>query len=155
MAAIALAMWRPVMGVVPLVVGFYFSFAVFFTQVWQYAEMQVLGAEDFSALIPTDVQLILNVDKNDPHFALAGDAKAFLYQIPMKRLRYRTVFDVQNKTGDDIVQAWLGEQKGSPYIVIDPLELQRFTRTYYGLPRFGPGIDVPRDRVTVLKPQSH
>ena len=34
---------------------------------------------------------------------LIGDARAFVYPIPMSRLRYRTVFDV--KDAPDIVQA--------------------------------------------------
>ena len=40
---------------------------------------------------------------------LIGDARAFLYPVPMSRLRYRTVFDVKSDA-PDIVQAWMGTE---------------------------------------------
>ncbi|HET6251121.1 MAG TPA: hypothetical protein VFE47_25775 [Tepidisphaeraceae bacterium] len=75
---------------------------------------------------------------------LIGDARAFVYPVPMSRLRYRTVFDV--KDGADIVQAWVGEEKPSAgdYLLIDAGELRRFQQTYYGLPAIPPNVDMTR-----------
>jgi hypothetical protein len=71
---------------------------------------------------------------NDP-VDLVGDAGAFWYRIPMTRLHYKTVFDVDtsdvNKT---IVQDWLEGMPATPNVKIDPGELDRFARTYYGIP---------------------
>jgi len=66
---------------------------------------------------------------------LVGDAKAFWYAVPMKRLRYQTVFDVRE---------WEIEKAG--LFVIDPGEIERFRRTYKGLPELPQwmrGIDKP------------
>ena len=62
------------------------------------------------------------------------DAKAFGYQRPMSRLRYRTVFDVA--PGDNWLTSWIGESSPSPgsVILVDPGELSRFARTYRALP---------------------
>ena len=70
----------------------------------------------------------------DATVVLVGDARAFMYPIPMSRLRYRTVFDVAD--GPDLVTAWQGTTplKTGEWIVIDPAELNRFRRTYFGLP---------------------
>jgi hypothetical protein len=72
---------------------------------------------------------------------LVGGARAFLYPIPMSRLRYRTVFDVKSDA-PDIVQAWIGNQPIAPAdcLVIDPGELKRFRQTYFGLPPLPPEV---------------
>jgi hypothetical protein len=69
----------------------------------------------------------------DVTLVLVGDAKAFCYQRPMSRLRYRTIFDVP--PGDDWLAAWAGEglAGGRALILIDPGELSRFGRTYSAL----------------------
>lgn len=148
-AAIALARF-PVAAAVPLIAGMIVSLNLFTTRVAPLADKQVLGAEDFKPMLADDVQLFM--EKKDADFVLVGDAKAFLYQIPTQRLRYRTVFDVQNSPGDSVMHAWLGEQSGSPYIVVDPFELERFSRTYYAIPPLGGDFPAPRDRITVLMP---
>jgi hypothetical protein len=69
--------------------------------------------------------------------ALAGDARAFLYDIPMSRLRYRTVFDVDVKEGEDVIQAWVRGSAPNSVIVVDPIELNRFSDEitgYHGIP---------------------
>jgi len=92
---------------------------------------QVLGIEALDEFMtpavakdaPADVTLVL-----------VGDAKAFCYRRPMSRLRYRTVFDVA--AGDDWLTAWLGAPPlATPTVVlVDPLEIERFGRTYRQLP---------------------
>jgi hypothetical protein len=70
---------------------------------------------------------------------LVGDAEVFFYQIPMKRLGYRTVFDVDSSDGSKtLVEDWLGGSsapRAGRRIVIDPGELERLSRTYFGLPK--------------------
>jgi hypothetical protein len=85
--------------------------------------------------------------------ALVGDARAFWYQLGSSQLRYRTVFDVNVQPGQSIVDAWLGGQTGSPNIVIEPNELERFSRTYFGVPPLPPDFPGPRDHMFVLTPQ--
>jgi hypothetical protein len=70
---------------------------------------------------------------------LVGDAKAFCYQRPMSRLRYRTVFDVG--PGEDAIAAWIGDAVDpSTAILVDPSELARFERTYRNLPPIPPDV---------------
>jgi len=42
----------------------------------------------------------------DATLVLVGDARAFAYDRPMSRLRYRTVFDVNQREGQSIIDAW-------------------------------------------------
>ncbi|MEO6435241.1 MAG: hypothetical protein ABIP55_05715, partial [Tepidisphaeraceae bacterium] len=133
------------------VVGLYLSAGVFNQRVAPFCAGAVLGVEDFSELLPQDLQDALEAHPDAP-VALAGDAKAFLYQLTMSRLRYRTVFDVDKKPGESILQAWLGDQTGSPMIVVDPIELDRFSKTYLGIDPLPADFPGPRDRVSVLTP---
>jgi hypothetical protein len=71
-------------------------------------------------------------------FDLVGDVAPYFYQLPMSRLSYRTVFDVDTSDASrSVVEDWLGgsdaPQPGR-VIVIDPGELERLSRTYYGIP---------------------
>lgn len=91
----------------------------------------VLGIEALSEFMIPPVAKDVPADIT---LALVGDAKAFCYQWPMARLRYRTVFDVP--PGDDWLAAWLGEPPPDTQaaILVDPAELGRFARTYRALP---------------------
>src|SRR5688500_8492531 len=90
----------------------------------------LLGFETLSAFMVPEVATRL---PDDVTLALVGDAKAFCYQRPMSRLRYRTVFDVAG--GDDAIAAWLGGPvDGTTSVLVDPGELARFARTYRHLP---------------------
>ena len=65
---------------------------------------------------------------------LIGDARAFYYEVPMSRLRYRTVFDVQ--VGNrEILDAWANDWNISDgdTMLIDSNELRRFAKTYTGI----------------------
>jgi hypothetical protein len=98
---------------------------------------QVLGYERLSDFMVPPVAKDVPADAT---LALVGDAKAFCYQRPMSRLRYRTVFDVP--PGDDWLAAWLGAAPldEKTVILVDPGELGRFARTYRGLPTVPPEI---------------
>lgn len=111
----------------------------------------VLAFEDLAQMQPTDVQDVLSRPGAD--VALAGDAKAFLYPIPMSRLTYRTVFDVDAQPGQNAVAAWLAGRADSPLIIVDPNELARFAQTYRAIPPLGDDVPGPRDRPFVLAPQ--
>ena len=60
--------------------------------------------------------------------------QAFYYQRPMATLRYRTVFDVDVREGQSAIDAWKGAEPGAGYLLVDPEELRRFHRTYWGIP---------------------
>ncbi|HEV2295907.1 MAG TPA: hypothetical protein VGR35_18820 [Tepidisphaeraceae bacterium] len=105
------------------------------TMLWLH-EKQVAGVLGIEALSEFMIPPIAKDVRADVTLALAGDAKAFCYQRPMARLRYRTVFDVP--PDDDWLAAWVGEpavsSNGQVVILIDPAELRRFSRTYRALP---------------------
>jgi hypothetical protein len=72
--------------------------------------------------------------KDDQSVDLVGDAAAFWYQIPMSRLHYKTVFDVDTSDPkQSIEQAWLAGMPKDALIWPDMDELKRFARTYYGI----------------------
>jgi hypothetical protein len=97
-----------------------------------------IGVQDLSFLVPPELTDPINVDKQ---VGLVGGAEAFLYQIPMTRLHYRTVFDIPAGDGNPI-DAWVGSAaRGNPnwLLVINPAEVQRLHQTYWKVP--GPSKD--------------
>jgi hypothetical protein len=78
---------------------------------------------------------IQSVLESPGHVCLIGDARAFLYDVPMTHLHYRTVFDVDVR-GRDLIDAWSDGCPRAPgdSIIIDYNELHRFAKTYYGIP---------------------
>ena len=101
----------------------------------------LLGFETLSAFMVPEIATKL---PDDVTLALVGDAKAFCYQRPMSRLRYRTIFDVPG--GDDAIAAWLGgPPDGTTRVLVDPGELARFARTYRNLPPAPPDVLQHRD----------
>ena len=98
------------------------------------------GTEDLKFMLPEE---LLDTRERDPHLqiALIGDAQAFLYQIPMSRMHYRTVFNVAGDT-DDPIDAWIGPQvRGDPnwFLVINPVEIDRLHKTYLYIPALPEG----------------
>jgi hypothetical protein len=71
--------------------------------------------------------------------ALVGDAMAFKWGTPMRNLKYRTVFDVDQKPGQSLEDAWLGpdaaEIRRDFKIQVDETELERLAGTYRSLRR--------------------
>jgi hypothetical protein len=92
--------------------------------------LELMGVEQISAMLPFDLRSI----PQSKQLQLAGDAAAFWYQMPMSRLRYRTVFDVDARPGQDIIEAWTDGWDKGQVILVSPDELSRFARTYNGIP---------------------
>jgi len=84
---------------------------------------------------------------------LVGDAKAFWTTVPTSRLRYRSVFDVNEAVGTNVVEHWLGDSVGTlpagSVVVTDPDELRRLGRTYFNIT--GPTDDAHGVRVEPVK----
>jgi hypothetical protein len=94
--------------------------------------VQVLGVEDLSQLHPSELEFI----PPDATLVLVGDARAFWYQRPMKAMRYRTVFDVDTTESTDVIETWRGKgsDRSREWLLIDPEELRRFSKTYWAVP---------------------
>lgn len=89
------------------------------------------GVEDLSWMDPAPLGQV----PADGQLVLVGDARAFLFQRPMSRLKYRTIFDVDASQDKGIIEAWAGPKPpGEQWLLIDPNELQRFGKTYYAIP---------------------
>ncbi len=76
-----------------------------------------------------------------------------MYQIPMKQLRYRTVFDVDTSNDRSVLDAWregTSEVK-HPIVLVDPMALDRFHDTYFGIPALPGDVAGPRDQPFVLE----
>jgi len=111
----------------------------------------VLGTENLAGIYPDDVT---QATQDASLVVLVGDAKAFWYQIPMSRLRYRTVFDVP--AGNDAMEAWIGgDAPERATIIVDPTELQRFSRTYWRIPPLSDDMRGPRDQPFVLRDRTN
>jgi hypothetical protein len=120
-----------------------------------------LAIADLSQLTPE----ILNPIERDStrELLMVGDSQAFLHQLPMSRLHYRTVFDVDTSNVDpanarSVLEAWAGVKldslpRGSA-IYLDPQELLRLSQTYYKVPMLPEGVPGPRDRPFVISPET-
>jgi hypothetical protein len=87
---------------------------------------QAVGIERLTVFTPlADVTL-----RPDEQLILLGDARAFLYDVPMTRLQYRTVFDVP----PDDWMSGMRVEPGKTLVLVDPGELARFANTYRDLP---------------------
>jgi hypothetical protein len=69
------------------------------------------------------------------HICLIGDAAVFFYRVPMLQLHYRTVFDVVVNPAQSIIDAWAEGAPPNARRIINRDELDRFARTYYGIPK--------------------
>lgn len=87
---------------------------------------------DQSIYNPGDSARIFN--HNGP-VIMIGEARAFEYDISMRQLRYRTVFDIAASQGSAI-EAWAGGPiPADALLVINPSEIRRLERTYTNLPK--------------------
>lgn len=81
---------------------------------------------------------LVDLEKSEKKLALIGDSQAFRRPIPMSRLEYRTIFDVVTPPGKNICDAWLGkdldELRRDHFVLLNPGELRRLSRTYYNIP---------------------
>jgi hypothetical protein len=95
-----------------------------------------LGLDDLEALTPEALQGV----PSDSTVVLVGEARTFWYQRDMRRLRYRTVFDVDTTTEKDVIKSWTLPQGRGPndWLLVNPEELHRFNRTYFDIPPLPP-----------------
>jgi hypothetical protein len=109
-----------------------------------------LASEDLSWLTADAIEGL----PNGAPLLLVGEAKAFWYpQVPMNRLRYRTIFDADKSAGRGIVEAWkVNEGPPGEWILIDKPELQRFAQTYQPFPSLPPEINRLPDRPILVRP---
>jgi len=95
----------------------------------------LIGLEDYRPILP-EVAGGEVLDGDCP-VILVGDAQAFRYPVPMSRLRYRTVFDLDAGPDQPVIDAWIGQEAPrEAIIIVDPASLRRFARTYWGIPPF-------------------
>ncbi|HEX4792819.1 MAG TPA: glycosyltransferase family 39 protein [Humisphaera sp.] len=118
---------------------------------------RLYGERGIAGALGIEIQIyspeILDSIPKDANIILVGDAKAFLYQTPMSRLKYRTVFDVDTSNNRDVVDAWAGsklEREGA-WLVIDPGEFARFEKTYQPMTPL-PASVLAHDQVYVVRP---
>ncbi len=97
----------------------------------------------------------------DARVTLVGESRAFWYQLPMRQLRYRTIFDIDTAGGRGDLAAWTapipGEQPwlGEQWFVIDPAELRRFHRTYRSMPpNLPPGLETAKSPLLIRADQA-
>ncbi|MGA3068264.1 MAG: hypothetical protein ABSF29_15575 [Tepidisphaeraceae bacterium] len=94
-------------------------------------QVTLIGRENLNGMRMLDVTQL----PKDAQVDLVGDACAFFYQIPMSRLHYKTVFDVDTSDpSKTIIDDWLAGMPPTKYVDIDAAELNRLAKTYYNLP---------------------
>jgi hypothetical protein len=90
---------------------------------------------NWSVLYPQDLH---DIESRSEQVALIGECQPFFYRIPMKRLRYRTVFDTRFPPGVSVIDGWLGESledlRKEGIVVVHPGELRRYAKTYWAIP---------------------
>jgi hypothetical protein len=113
---------------------------------------RLIGHSNFSDLLEDSARPLV---RGNSGIALVGDAKAFLYTTPPSRLHYRTIFDVEKKADQPIIDAWLGQEASrlprECFIIVDHDELDRLYSTYIlGLPWQPPPRRTP---LTIIPPK--
>src|SRR5439155_15148690 len=93
--SVSLKWWPALVGVASIIIA---ATTIFMLdgRIKNVAQPGILAAEDLRALTPLEDQ---KLPESTP-LLLVGDAKAFVYQFPMTRLHYRTVFDVDVQSGE-------------------------------------------------------
>jgi hypothetical protein len=93
-------------------------------------QLAIIGHENLQGFPLFDVRRL----KDDQSLDLIGDAGAFWYQIPMSRLHYKTVFDVDTSDrSKSIDQDWLAGMPRDAVVWRDDDEMKRFANTYFGM----------------------
>lgn len=141
---VALAPWRwwlPVAVVIGCGVGWFFFQRDYTDRLYEGSPpwVTVVGAKELAKIVPPPVEDV----PPDATLVLIGDAKAFWYQRPMTRLKYRTVFDVDARAGASAIDAWRGPGLHPPdeWLLVDAEELRRFEKTYRGIPAPPPELE--------------
>jgi hypothetical protein len=102
----------------------------------QWAQLLAYPGEKFVELHPPEIESM----PIDATLTLVGEARAFWFPRPMKTLRYRTVFDVDVPAGGNVIDAWRGQPLPNEWLLIDPAELSRFSKTYFEVPPPPPDV---------------
>jgi hypothetical protein len=128
------------------------SMIVVFGELGRYYEQTqvgLFGLDDPRWLMGEELRSDLERPGQTVH--LVGDAQAFLYMTPTSRLKYRTVFDLPGDA-KDMYEAWLGvpRERAFGLIVLNPMEVERLSRTYLKVPGLPPDYAGPRDRPVVI-----
>ncbi|HEY7119456.1 MAG TPA: hypothetical protein VH475_22885, partial [Tepidisphaeraceae bacterium] len=113
------------------------------------AQNGLYGLDDLSFFVPPE---LADMQRPGTTVSLIGDAEGFLYRAPPGGLHYRTVFDLPGDA-TDMYQAWLGvaESEAHGLIVINPMEVERLSATYYHVPGLPKDFTGPRDRPFVIR----
>jgi hypothetical protein len=124
-----------------------------------YSGAPVIGMMDLTPLMRITRPEFDDVIQRGGKVALVGEAAAFRFVMPLRDLKYRTVFDIAVDEGPSYVDAWLGPEAANVqrdhYTLIEPAEVKRLCDTYQmkfadfpakGLP--GPRIIAPSGRRT-------
>lgn len=157
LAALLLATvrWRPWPAVGAVLFGSLvaWGWVAAYRPVRVFVQAGVLGVDEPSLLLPLVLpDYVIQRAAPADRIVLVGDAKAFWYPFEMRRLRYRTVFDVDTSGGAGVIEAWRGKGWApGELVIVEPGELGRFSATYYGIP---PLPEPMRDRgaAFVLEP---
>lgn len=151
--ALGLVRWRlwPVVSAFATALMTIISLALIHAPLEHFAQLArhgFFGIDDLSWMTAPG---IAGVEKTDTPVWLIGSAEAFLYPIPSARLHYRTVFDIPGHA-PDMYEAWLGQDADQTkgLIVINPMEVDRLSRTYYGVPGLPDSYTWPRDEVRIV-----
>lgn len=94
---------------------------------------QIYGVTDVAQLAQLQPPEVQQAMASGRAIALAGDARAFWWAPSSGRVSYRTVFDVDRRAGESLIDAWTRGAPADAVVVVDPNELRRLTRTYRGL----------------------
>jgi hypothetical protein len=123
-------------GIVALLVAAVFSWSRVVPELMH--QPAIIGMQDTSFMMQDAPQLIDAHDRG-MQIGLVGDAQAFLYPFPLKKMHYRAVFNLY--TSDDPIKAWLGDAPVNDpdwLLVINPREIDRLHSTYHGVPGVPP-----------------
>jgi hypothetical protein len=108
------------------------------------------GVTDFKDAMPPAYVKLADEGRN---IALVGQGQVFWYQVPMTRLSYRTVFDVNAAGAADPITPWLGPNpRPDQWLLVYPSELERFSKTYAHIPP-PPAEMVGRPEPVVVPPK--
>lgn len=121
----------------------------------QQAQNGLFRLEDFSALRYPPLAKAL--EKPNPKLALVGGGQPFFEPLPMSRLKYRTIFNIDFPLNTNVLDAWLGHsihslRRDGYTVIIQPGEIRRLAATYWMVPTLPPDWAAAPDDPVVLPP---
>ena len=122
-------------------------------QLDHWSELGRSGAFGMTDVRPMEQPVWQDLEQGTGPVFMVGDSQAFLHQIPMSRLKYRTVFDLDSS--QPFLDSWFGESPSKlppdASIYVDPAELKRLSGTYYDVPFLPDDLAGPRDHPFVIE----